>query len=214
MVEGHPGRRPFQLSRRSLLGFDGQSNTISPHYPAAYPYVTIAHFGDVYPYVQKAIGGTSFPTRAATAAARVDPLLRQPHTRAVLFSDGGTNDLVADDQTAAQTVARALAYNTARRAAGWGTILGNTVLVGSIFSEAQELRRQEYNAAIVADPAAIGADTVVDWAALPQLQDFTDETWFLFEDPYRIHVTAAAAALIGDLAAAALHEVLPEIPYD
>lgn len=199
------------MSRQTLIGFDGQSNSLSPYDAAtAYPYITMAHFDEVAAYTPKAIGGTSFPTRGSTAPTRVDPLLTQYHLRSVLFSDGGPSDLGVDGQTAAQTIARALSYNTARRDAGWETIIGNTVPVGYLYAEGTEnAERIAYNAAVVADPSVIGADAIMDWAGIPQLQDYNNPTYF----SDGLHFTSAGAALVGDQAAAVLHALIPEIPY-
>lgn len=190
-----------------LFGFDGQSNSLFPdgaisYAGNSYPNVVMDEIGLDHLWYLVAVGGSTYDQRRATAPANLDAHLPL-RTSGVLFSEGGVTELLAGS-TAAQTIAEALAYNTERRAAGWDLIIGNTVTPSTLyFTAGEEAERVAYNAAIVADPSLIGADAVADWAAIPELADSTNPTFY----GDGIHYTAAGALLVAGVSLEAYRSI-------
>lgn len=86
-------------------------------------------------------------------------------------------------------------YNDGRRAAGADIIAMPTIVPAGTLTGPQNTQRLAFNAALLADPAAAGADIVVDVAGIPELQDTDDTDWYYDT----LHFTTEAAALVAAL---------------
>lgn len=156
--------------------FDGQSQNFSPLPPdAPYPMLAAAGFGQ--PAVV-GIPGTSWSTLAATVASRRDPALRQA-ARVVHNLTGGHSDLLEGD-TAAAAYADMAAYAGTARAlcASYGIeyyAIAATLTPSHYFTAPQEAQRAPLNDLIRASGAW---EAVVDHAAIPQLQNNLDTTYY------------------------------------
>lgn len=173
--------------------FDGQSLLLTPSGGDLAPH----QFRDgAHPDAKLTVASvpdTTFSERIATASWRVDHVPRQ-YATTILVTDGGTSDFY-DDLTAEEVLDDLTSYIAARRAAGFDTVHALTATPAANFTGTQESRRQAYNAALVSDPSAVGADSVIDVASIPELTDPDDGTYFA--DAIG-HYTQAAADLIAD----------------
>jgi hypothetical protein len=176
----------------SFFVFDGQSNSVAPDFEHAYPTVVIR---EGYPGMQAAlpaIGGTSYPTRTASAPERVD-VHAQRSDNAVLFTEGGQADLLEDATADEIFFERIKEYVDGRRAAGFDVVISMTVPPSTFFSEEQEEERLALNELLLTRHDDVGIDAVADVAALDSLQDPADTDYFYDG----VHFTTAAAFLVG-----------------
>src|SRR5690606_6932946 len=97
------------------------------------------------------------------------------------------------------------AYAAAARAAGFSHVIMCTITGNDLNTAGQELVRQAVNPLLLADASA-AFDTVVDIAAVPGLDDWTNETYYLDID--HIHWTGAGASLAAATVAPALDAIL------
>lgn len=174
--------------------FDGQSLIYAP--PTGLSWAKRYMVGKLYygESFRVAVQGTTFAQRSTgsiNATTRVDPLLAATDRRVVLFSDGGTSDLLAD-LTSSQVVTAMDSYHDARRTAGADYIAIPTVVKAATMTAGQNTERLALNAALLADPASAGADKVVDIASIPELADPTNPTYYYDQ----LHFTDAAAELV------------------
>jgi hypothetical protein len=191
--------------------FDGQSLSLVPDWAHSWPNKVVSRrFPDrrragAWRIVAK--GGTTYDDRAADAASRVDSFLRSPTaagvTDSVLFDDGGESDLL-EGATAQQLFDRATAYHRARHQAGYLVIIGLTIPPAGAYTPAQDEQRRLYNEGLRKYCWSAGIDVLVDVAALPQLQDPHNPTYFDQSDGYAVHYTDAATDVVADAVIRAL----------
>jgi hypothetical protein len=172
-----------------LIVWDGQSLANVPDAATAYPAVVHASLTHTDKAV-RARNGTTWATRTVNADRRVDPLVRAVNGTRTLIDAGGTSD-IDNGMTAAAILADAEAYWTARRSAGFDLIIACTVPPIAGYSAPELAVRSTLNGSILASSVP---DAVVDWTAIPELEDPTDTDYF---DPDGIHFDANGAAVAG-----------------
>ena len=151
------------------------------------------------PYQVPAVGGTTYAERSGWAAERTDPHVDMAPC-AVLISHGGESELLQGYS------ARALAdtiqgYIAARRAAGFDVIVVPTIPPSTALTAQQDAERRTFNEGLRRGYfRTIGADVLVDVAAIPELQDPADRRYF--QDG--VHYTDAGATLVADAYSRAL----------
>jgi hypothetical protein len=190
----------------NLWLYEGQSLANRP--PASpYPsFVKLSFPGDVSKIVAR--GGTSWEQRTVDAPDRVDKHnLQSVAGRTILIDTAGTTDL--NFFTAAQSIAQAHIYWTARRAAGWDFLVATTVPDSSTFDSTEDAQRVILNDAIEdsVDPGVM-LDAFVDWRLIPDFENYLSGAFALELGEYT-HFTAAAAE---DLAAPSVAAVLQTLP--
>ena len=144
-----------------------------------------------------AVGSAAWHDLALTAVDRLFPYGGVALSTALVMN-GGQSDLW-DGESGAQVYAEEVAYAAAARAAGFDVVVAITICPGQ-YSEAEEAARLEHNDLLLAD-ASGGFDAVVDVAALPELADPTDLTYY---DALGIHWTEAGAQIAADALAPVL----------
>lgn len=186
------------MSPSTRYVFDGQSLLLTPVGGTPPPQGFMAASHPTTPYSVVSVSGTTFAQRTTTA----NRVLVQTagHESNMLINDGGTSDFLAD-LTSAQVMTARAAYAAAVEANGRVTRhVALTCTPASSMTAGQNTQRLAYNAALLADPAAAGADLVVDVAAIPQLADGTNASYF--SDGFG-HYTQAAATLVAAALSAA-----------
>lgn len=176
--------------------FDGQSlqyassNPVVHQVPALLPGMSNA---------ATAIVGTTYAQRATTIADRVyrqvvngDPT--------ILVDFAGQSDL-ATSVSAASLLATVEAQADACRAQGFAAYVICTVPPSTSYTAPQETQRVLYNAAVL---ASTKFDAVADVAAIPQLADPADTTYY----SDGLHFTVAGATLAAPVMAAAISSAL------
>lgn len=178
--------------------FDGQSLNLSPYqgtpgWMRTYPVQLLALLGaDAYGSVV-AIPGTTYAQRDPTVVSRVDEKFPNSSDNVVLDCSG-TSDLFT--LTAAQLFAASSAYAYARQTKG-AKVVALTVTGTHLHSPAQDAQRLAYNDLLRASTVH---DAIADVAAIPELTDINDTTYFFDQT----HVTEAGAALMAQAAYDAL----------
>ncbi len=187
----------------SQLIFDGQSLALAPEAATSFPQLLLTRLPtEWYPeHETTAVGGTTYGQRAADAHSRLDPLVSRT-LRSVLIDVAGQRELrtYPGAFAAEDLLAGAEGYARARRDAGVDLYLIATVPPSLHFSPEAERDRVAYNELLRGSDAF---DGVVDLAALPEVQDPSDEDWF----SDGLHPTAALTARF----AAAVEAVLEEL---
>ena len=182
-----------------LYGFEGQSLNLSPsgagnvadRHPAKVHAVFPGSLGPV-----TGISGASWATRSLDATNRVDRWLRRATGSSFLIDVGGTTDVLVET-VAADILADAEAFWTARASAGWGFIVAATITPSTLFNGTKETLRLATNTLIRASTVP---DAIADLAADPLLDDYTDTTYY----SDGTHPTAAGATAIANVILAAL----------
>jgi lysophospholipase L1-like esterase len=151
------------------------------------------------PWSNVSISGTSWSTLATTAVSRADHVIKNAD-KTVLIMCGGTSDVLEND-SAATILSDMESYANNRRAAGVDYIINTTITGYTSFTGPQEAVRVAANALIEASSVW---DAVVDLAAVPELDDPTDVTYY----SGGLHWTAAGAQVVADEIAPALDEAL------
>lgn len=176
----------IRVRSADVWGLEGQSLLLQPSTAEAVPAVAMAGVSGVV-YRVRAIGATTWTTRATDAAWRVDRLLRMGTGVKRLADCGGTFE-VNLGFTAAAAFAHAEAYWTARLQPGmWDELWAFTVPPATDMDDAENIMRAELNDLIRGSALPTG---VVDIAAMPESNipaNYYDGK----------HPTAALAALWG-----------------
>jgi lysophospholipase L1-like esterase len=205
----HPGHLQFSLvasliptdaqiynlcGNRAQVVYEGDSRT------AGKPWTHLAA-DQAYPAGGIAYGGRAVASRAVTGsgtqgminrAAAADALLNGARSTLVVWC--GVND--NGSKTAQQIYDSLKSYCEARRAAGWSKILLCTEIDAS--PAGWNAKYQALNALIAADHSF--ADGLADLGARPELQNFSDVTYFVDG----VHLTAAGYQVVADVVAPAL----------
>ena len=181
--------------------FDGQSLSILGRFPSKVMTAMDAATGLSLWSRNVAVGSAAWHDLALTAVDRLFPYGSVALSTALVMN-GGQSDLW-DGESGAQVYAEEVAYAAAARAAGFDVVVAITICPGQ-YSEAEEAARLEHNDLLLAD-ASGGFDAVVDVAALPELADPTDLTYY---DALGIHWTEAGAQIAADAVAPVLQAKL------
>lgn len=149
--------------------------------------------------VVTAIVGTTWATRAVDAALRVDVLLESVTGPKILVDLGAQQELIGD-QTASAILTAAESYWTARQAAGF-TVVALTVPNSTFYTgqRAVEWAALNTNMRLSSVP-----DAICDIAALPEMQDASDTTYF----PDGLHLSTTATTLLAPYVDVAISEFL------
>jgi hypothetical protein len=184
---------------RSGFVFDGQSNVLAPEWSMSFAKkLMYARFAG-RPYQVPAVGGSTYAERSGWAAERTDPHVDMAPC-AVLITHGGESELLHG------FVARALAdtiqgYISQRRATGFDVVVLPTIPPSTAFTAQQDAERRTFNDGLRRGYfRTMGADVLVDVAAIPELQDPNDRRYF--QDG--VHYTDAGASLVADAYSRAL----------
>lgn len=153
--------------RSDLIVWDGQSLANFPGPATAYPaLVNATRTGLLGPV--EARDGTTWATRALTAARRVD---QHPYTVSglrALGDCGGTSE-VASGTAAADILASATGYWADRLAAGFDVVVAATITPSTVFDPGDEAERLAFNDLL--RNLVMAGVTVCDLAAVPILAD-------------------------------------------
>jgi hypothetical protein len=181
--------------------FDGQSMSTVPTPGTSWPVKLMQTRFRARAQAAKlvSIRGSTYARRESDAATRVDAYIAHPTapdvTTSVLFDDGGQSDL-QPGMTAEDAFRNAAAYHQNRRRAGYSLIVGATITPGGVYSPEQDLQRRRYNDALRWSCWDAGIDVLVDLAAVPELSDHHDATYFQPEHGYEVHYTDAGSTVV------------------
>jgi len=157
-----------------------------------------------------AISGRTATTVRDQAAAEADPLVLAGANNIALIDVGG-ND-IANGVSGAATYAVIKTIAQARRAAGFGKIVVATLAQRTDVTgtPAKETERVAFNNALKAGQADIGYDGLIDYDAIPQLQNpSSSNTFYVVDtDGNYTHVNTAGQFLRGQKAAPVLQGLL------
>lgn len=142
------------------------------------------------------VGGTTYPDRLATAPHKIDGQLRA-HTDATIIDNGGYSDIEDDAVSAATLLTRHQTYVAARKAAGCSRYVASTLPDNTTLSAPEKVVMEDFNDLL---RAADHYDDLVDLAAVPELSDASNTTYF----SDGLHFTAAGAAIAADAITAVL----------
>ena len=163
------------------------------------PYHIAASLGAARLYNYAAAGQTVVQM-ASDAAAQVDATLAAlTGMTPVLVIMGGINDVGGADD-AATIAANIKAYCAARRAAGWGHIVGCTLLPTLSVTGAKEVKRRAVNDALRADTTF--CDVFVDAALDERLLSYKDTRYIQNADG--THPTTQGRVVMGGIIASAI----------
>lgn len=146
-----------------------------------------------------AIVGTTYAQRAPTYAQRVYSAVVNGNP-AVLVDLAGQSD-IATDVSAAALLATVEAQADATKANGFAAYVVCTVPPSTLYTAPQEAQRVLYNAAL---RESAHFDAVADIAAIPQLANPADTTYY----SDGLHFTVAGVTLAAPVIAAAISAVL------
>lgn len=186
-----------------LAVFDGDSLTSGFGVAAGsdYPAQTIPLLvSQDWAKVNFGAGSKTLATMVSSAAVDIDTIIDSGYTNAFVCLLGGINDL-ALGASAASVYANLQSYWSSRRAAGY-EVVAFTILPASAVSGGNETARLAVNALIRGD--ATKYDALADIAADARLQNTADLTYFQADG---VHPTAAGAAVMADIAAAAINSL-------
>lgn len=201
-------------SSQCRVVFDGQSMNVLPVFPDNYPAQLMLGRGIIFRNV--AISGISWTVLQASMTTRTLPFAGKAQL-SILVLCGGTTDLAlpgdmagGEANTGAQAYTDMQSYATAARAAGFDSIIANTLTPSDAFlhtttSGTAEIERQNLNTLIKANSA--GFEGIVDMAgADARLMDCTNATYY--EQTFKTHFTPAGAAVAASLVAPVLLPML------
>ena len=200
-----PGPRPFRLSPKTLLAFEGQSLMNIPADGGLAVVLPPLLSTDTYP-VNGCINGTSMDTRSSSVASRIDQHAPRYTTSVCIFSNGQA-EIQADD-SGESIQAEEETYAAARRSAGFDYVIAST-MPPLIVEESpgeygitaeQEIERLAYNAALRASNAY---DAIIDLDADPLFSTWTTAGY----NVDGAHFSATGMARYAVLAQAALAEI-------
>lgn len=173
--------------------YDGQSLANVPDVNP-FPSLVATALANKRPFRAAGLNGTTYTSRNASVAVRVDRLFGSSE-RGVIVDCGGTSDLIAGT-SAATLLSTVQSYVQARQAAGWRVIVC-TIPPWSTITGPQETERAAYNTSL---RSAGWWDGLADLAAHANLDDATDATYFVDGT----HFTAAGAQAARDVVLTAL----------
>lgn len=144
-----------------------------------------------YRLLNKGVSGQTTPQMTADAATDIDPQARdflQPFCVAWEI----TNDIVVNGANGTTAYNNFVTYCTGRQAAGF-TVIALTVLDRVDFTSTMRGYRNDANTSLRANWATFSS-ALVDVAAIPELSDYTNTTYFTDG----VHLTNAGYALVAD----------------
>ena len=150
-------------------------------------------------YAATAVVGTTYAQRAPTIADRVYRQVINGNP-AILVDLAGQSDL-ATDVTAPTLLATVEAQADACRAAGFAAYVACTIPPSTAYTAPQEAQRVAYNTAL---RSSTHVDAVADIAAIPQLANAADTTYY----SDGLHFTVAAVTLVAPVIATAVSTCL------
>lgn len=155
--------------------------------------------------INNAQTGQTLAQMATNYASRCAPMYSASNSKNVLLIFGGTNDIAAN-VSAATAFSSLLTYAAAARATGYKVIVGTMLARTQGFSGGQtaggfETARQTFNASIASD-ALTHWDGVADFAAVPNMNDATNLTYW---NAGGIHPNDAGNTLLAPVASAAVN---------
>lgn len=179
--------------------FVAEGDSLSVGFPDQTPWPTIFAANNPAPTVwNEANGGDSIHTHLLPDGGIVDSHYSSGAPFNVCVVWAGTNDMVNEGRSAAQTLADAETYCLARRATGWKVVFLNCIWRVDL----NETTRNTYNSSLSA--AHTWCDALVD-VATPMGTPGTQPAYWLVD---QIHLTTAAYQVVAAMVEAAVRAVV------
>lgn len=185
--------------------FEGQSLNNHPDfadcgsYLATFPAVAMS--GRNIPWAVPAIDGYPWNWLVTTRPALLEQL-GHATTNIIVFCGGQTD--IWSGQSGADIYTELGTHVTAARGQGFDYCFAITSTPNVVNTLAQEMQRQNYNAALVADASGF-FDGVVNTDLITELDDFMDSTYYLTGN---VHWNVEGARLVGEALRPLLDAVL------